>query len=858
MPGDRSRRAGFRVAVGERGAVPFLQRVAALVRDAPRGEAILVEIATARPWTQIVASSEGLSGAIQTLARPFPDSVRYGPLLPAPDPPSTFRDQSIGHWRPDPTGGQPTEPALTRGGPAGPRPLGETRDRWSAGALDGIPGVWMAVQSYWFALGERSVGATFRARLATAPGRGPAARRLAAAWLRVGVEGDGRITWGRCGTFARRRWRSGRLAPWEAKGIVRTPLDRLAASVVRWGRPSTLGERRLTTHLVVLGASGSGKSTFLADLAARRIAARRPTLVVDLHGDLGPALAARWPRTPTPPPLAIDASGPGPPPAVAIWDDEPGDADIAHVVSTLKRISGEGGELYWGFRLDRIYDTVLRAVAAERGGLLDAYDLLTSERRREATRLASRSPEILRFLDELPAILRRNPEFLWPAAARLSRLVQSPSLSHLIGAPAGEGIRLAPRLAAGSSVVLRLPIGRLGPDLAGAVATLVVGRTYFDLARTAGAHRPPVIIVLDEVQALGPRLVAEMLAEGRKFGVGLVIATQYPDRLAPEVRAAAAGAAGAHLVFRVPAAAAADLAPWIGRTREEAAAILPELPDGWALPSTPPAAPPYHAARTDRPLRSHPRAERWAALVHGTGAIAGEEPGLPDLPTGADDAVLLALYAAPGPLPPESLVDGTGARDPGERARALDRIEVLVRRGLIERSGEGLQITSAGARYLGVTSASGAPSESDEHRRLLLEVFLVLARRGERVELLRQGRFDTRLPDARLVLDDARSSSSAPSELLARLRRREVSWAWRFFGGRNVHIEAEVTGADRPARIRRDWEKAAYAGAFLLVVVASPARARRVRSTLDRVAIRDRWSVWTLARAAGRQPHTTP
>ena len=69
-----------------------------------------------------------------------------------------------------------------------------------------------------------------------------------------------------------------------------------------------------------------------------------------------------------------------------------------------------------------------------------------------------------------------------------------------------------------------------------------------------------IAFVLDEASAISPRLLADLLSEGRKFGVGALVATQYPGRLAPDARAAAEGAAGTHVVFRVPVPVAADTA----------------------------------------------------------------------------------------------------------------------------------------------------------------------------------------------------------------------------------------------------------------------------------------------------------
>ncbi len=83
-----------------------------------------------------------------------------------------------------------------------------------------------------------------------------------------------------------------------------------------------------------------------------------------------------------------------------------------------------------------------------------------------------------------------------------------------------------------------------------------------------------------------------MLAELRKYGVGLILANQYLDQFAPEVRASILGNVGTLVVFRVGAADAARLAKELGSpTDPEDLTYLPNrsfwvrlLVDGVAIP----------------------------------------------------------------------------------------------------------------------------------------------------------------------------------------------------------------------------------------------------------------------------------
>ncbi|MGI0154848.1 MAG: hypothetical protein ACREDE_01755, partial [Thermoplasmata archaeon] len=217
--------------------------------------------------------------------------------------------------------------------------------------------------------------------------------------------------------------------------------------------------------------------------------------------------------------------------------------------------------------------------------------------------------------------------------------------------------------------------------------------------------------------------------------------------------------------------------------------------------------------------------------------MAAEEEGAPL----DDPRAVAAALALPGP--------------PLDAATVADRWTSIRRRPWFTWDAGRCHLSAAGARWLGLGAPTLASRETAEHRRLLLSAFRIFARRGYRLEILAQGRFDTTLPDARFRQLALRPDASVPEELARAIDRARRGWAWRFFGGRDVHVEAEVSGALRGERVRHGWSKAAGRGAFVLFVVGDAARARRVREFLARAAVpRGRAQVWTLAVPAGPKP----
>ena len=73
----------------------------------------------------------------------------------------------------------------------------------------------------------------------------------------------------------------------------------------------------------------------------------------------------------------------------------------------------------------------------------------------------------------------------------------------------------------------------------------------FSRADDAPETRRPLFLYLDEFQNFTTLMLANMMSELRKFGVGLVLAYQYFNQLYPDVRHAVLGNAGTLASFRV-------------------------------------------------------------------------------------------------------------------------------------------------------------------------------------------------------------------------------------------------------------------------------------------------------------------
>lgn len=828
--------------VGEafaRGALELARR--------PRGRVLLAEERQGAPgWELRLVGEEGL---LELFGRAFADSgLRLAPVPNGPCHLPGFGEGEAEFGIVEPAAPPPAD-STARGeraaGPHEPMARAEAELAPDVPALAGprppAAGLWFALQSHLVPDGRGSLALWLRLCAHRHGGRGSpveaVAPELTARGSLLGLAVGEVAALGNRQRVAR-EWRSGAVHAFRSARPFRVEAAQ-AGRLLAAGVPGPEPAGTELGHTICFGASGSGKSAFLADLARQRVRAGAPSVVLDLHGTLGPELLAGLEEAERERIVAIDPSAPGPVVGLPLLrGGSPAEAELerAQLLAALRRLGAHDGELYWGFRIDRVLDSFL-ALAQEGGGdLRELAALLTDPHRRELARRRTGSAALAGFLEELPALLRRNPEFLWPATARLGRLLLSPRLLACV-APRGPGIEPLALFASGRSLVLRLPIGALGPESAELLATLLVTRVFLDLAQrgtVGGAERPGVLLFVDEAHRLSPYLLTELLGEGRKFGLGVVAATQYPERLDPQARAAAAGAANRHLLFRLPRSLAREAGRWAGLPPELSERLLPTLPPGSAVEAVVGPRAPRRLIRVAPPRPPDPLgwAERLARSAREFGAEESEEP------PSSEPELRLALLRLDAP-------DARPARVAADEAEERARRELMLRRWA-ERGPAGWSLTPEGARAASTLARTGAVRESETHRALLLACARILARHGALLELPRQGGFDRPVPDG-LLRQLGPEPAEGPAALARAVDRARAGWAWRAFHGRDVFVEAEVSGALRPERIRHGIAKARRQGAYVLFVVPDAGRARRVRAELARSgARREDAAVWTL------------
>lgn len=318
------------------------------------------------------------------------------------------------------------------------------------------------------------------------------------------------------------------------------------------------------SHMYVIGKTGVGKSTLLGTLAWQDFDAGRGFALVDPHGDLVEPLAEKMQKLAPERVIYLDACDPNQPfgynPLRRVRDDKIPLA-VSGTLETLKKIWPDA----WGVRMEHVLRNALYALLERDGSTLpDILALFTEDDFREEVVKGIRNPIVKQFwvteFENYPARLRA--EVCAPIQNKLGALLSDPTLRRILVEPKID-LRFRALMDEGKVLLVNVSKGRLGEESSLVLGSLIVstlGLAAFSRAEAEPESRKPFFVYLDEFHNFTTLMLANMMAELRKYGVGLVLAHQYMHQLEPDIRHSVLGNAATIISFRVGAEDAAILA----------------------------------------------------------------------------------------------------------------------------------------------------------------------------------------------------------------------------------------------------------------------------------------------------------
>jgi len=318
-------------------------------------------------------------------------------------------------------------------------------------------------------------------------------------------------------------------------------------------------------HVWIVGKSGSGKSTFLFNLAMADIVAGEGVAVIDPHGDLAEDILDAIPHARINDVCYLDAGETEYPvgfnPATKI---APGRRALAAsgIVAAFKHLWSDS----WGPRLEHfLFHGVAALISREHATLIDLARLYTDDRFRDHIVSHVTDPETQRFWqEEFPSYTKQlRSDAIAPVLNKVGQIAASPHLRLILGQVAPR-FDLAFAMNNRRILIANLAKGAIGEQAANLLGSLLVSHLQL-IAMERGSLPPqdrvPFFVHVDEFQTFSSDAFASLLSEARKFATHFCLANQYTDQLSNAVRAAVIGNAGTLVVFRVGSRDAELLAP---------------------------------------------------------------------------------------------------------------------------------------------------------------------------------------------------------------------------------------------------------------------------------------------------------
>jgi len=330
-----------------------------------------------------------------------------------------------------------------------------------------------------------------------------------------------------------------------------------------------LAANDLQQHALVLGATGSGKSSLLEHLAHYHLRERRGFTLIDLHGDLFTRVAllarAYRPRNL----VLIDFTHPD---LLPVWNPltQMAGVDVGrHVdllVGVLKRLyAGETAASWaWGVKVEELTRWALRACieSAAPLSLVDLKSFLLDPVTRSSV-LATASADAKAYWKGRFERTKQDQQYVSAVLNKLEPFLGSVAVQRFLGGPEST-VDLLGAIERGDTVLINLAKGYLGPtaDVTGRLIVNALQIGALQREHLPPEKRTPYSLLLDEAHVLAgvDSGLEDFLIAARKYKVFVTLAAQGLSLFPASFRPHLLGNTSRQFFFRLPYAEARLLA----------------------------------------------------------------------------------------------------------------------------------------------------------------------------------------------------------------------------------------------------------------------------------------------------------
>jgi hypothetical protein len=307
-------------------------------------------------------------------------------------------------------------------------------------------------------------------------------------------------------------------------------------------------------HALVVGQTGSGKSSLLRRMIVADLLAGDGVVLIDPHGDLCEELLDLIPPSRFNDVVLFDPSDQHHPVGFNPLKGVPADKRhliVDTIVSSLKTMFDDS----WGPRLQWILTNCLTALCeCENVSILGIERMLVDDQYRQWIVNQVSDPAVHQFFSEFATWDRRfRTEAISPVLNKLSLITLNPAIRNCLGQVC-SAFNARAVIDRRKIFLASLPRGKLGFVASSLLGSFLLGA--FGMAGMSRSDVPPgqrtaTTFYVDEFSTLAGDGLGYLLAEARKYGVSIVAACQQFASVRPNTLDGILGNMATILAFRV-------------------------------------------------------------------------------------------------------------------------------------------------------------------------------------------------------------------------------------------------------------------------------------------------------------------
>lgn len=306
-------------------------------------------------------------------------------------------------------------------------------------------------------------------------------------------------------------------------------------------------------HMYVIGKTGTGKSTMLANMAINDLRNNEGICFIDPHGDAIDILLNYIPSGRINDVVFFNPADGERTVKINLFEGD----NIEHRELIASGIVAIFQKLYsysWGPRLEHfLRNALLTLLQMENARLSDIIQLFTEKEFRQKVIAQINDPVIKSFwLGEFePLQDRMKNEAVAPILNKVGQFVSSPLVRNVVNADKSS-FSIEQIMNEGKILLVNLSQGLLGEDNATLLGAMLI--TKIQLAAMARVHIPEeqrrdFYLYVDEFQNFATTSFNKILSEARKYRLNLILANQYIAQIPEEVQKAIFGNCGSIVSF---------------------------------------------------------------------------------------------------------------------------------------------------------------------------------------------------------------------------------------------------------------------------------------------------------------------